>query len=220
VSAAWAEVEGLLFDVEGTLVDSVALTLRCWQETLRENGLQTELDTLQMLSGMDGNAMLAKLFPSLDAERRKELTAQQGERYREHYLPKVRSFPDVSNAFAALKSKGYGLGLATDCQPDELDHYLELTGVRSLVDAVACGADVPNGKPAPDLVVLGMQRLKVGAAAMIGDTPFDAIAAHGGGAAAIGVKTGGFGEGALRKAGCAEVLSSVAAIPAVIPRRM
>jgi phosphoglycolate phosphatase-like HAD superfamily hydrolase len=119
----------------------------------------------------------------------------------------------VRSVFTALKSKGYKLGLATDCQPDELDRYLLLTGMRPSVDAIACGADVKNGKPAPDLVVLGLQRLKVYAAAMVGDTPFDAIAAIGGGLIPLGVKTGGFAEGTLRKAGCCEVLRALRRAP-------
>lgn len=220
MTVAWTKVEGLLFDVEGTLVDTVSSTLRCWQETLRANGLLIELDALHSLSGMDGDLMLTKLFPALSAGQRKELTGQQGERYRKHYLPMVQSFPNVRDTLADLKTKGYRLGLATDCQPDELDRYLELTRIGSFVDAIACGADVKQGKPAPDLIVLGLQRLEVGSVAMIGDTPFDAIAASGGGVAALGVRTGGFSEATLRKAGCAEVFSSVAAIPAALPTRV
>jgi phosphoglycolate phosphatase-like HAD superfamily hydrolase len=207
----WREAEGLLFDVEGTLVDAVMATLNCWQETLRSEGLTVTLPALHAYSGMDGKQMLHELFPGLGTDARTRLTKLQGERYRGHYLPLVQGFSGVREALATLKAKGHRIALATDCQPDELDHYLDITGIRALIDAAACGSDVAQGKPAPDLVELARGRLGVRTAVMIGDTPFDARAAVQAGVAALGVETGGFDDAGLRAAGCAAVFPDIAA---------
>jgi len=208
----WREAEGLLFDVEGTLVDAAMATLNCWQETLRSEGLAVTLPALHARSGMDGGQMLHELFPDLATDARTRLTRLQGERYRSNYLRLVQAFPGVREALAALKAKGYRIALATDCQPDELDHYLDITGIRALIDAAACGSDVAQGKPAPDLVALASGRLGVRTAVMIGDTPFDARAAVQAGVAALGVETGGFDDAVLREAGCAAVFADTTAL--------
>ena len=208
----WREAEGLLFDVEGTLVDAAMPTLHCWQETLGTEGLTVSIPVLSAFSGMDGKEMLQNLFPGLGADARKRLVKLEGENYRKNYLPLVEAFPGVGETLAALKAKGYRIALATDCQPDELDHYLYITGIRASIDAAACGSDVAHGKPAPKLVDLARTRLGVRTAVMIGDTPFDARAAVQAGVAALGVETGGFDRAELCAAGCAAAFPDVAAM--------
>jgi phosphoglycolate phosphatase-like HAD superfamily hydrolase len=86
-------------------------------------------------------------------------------------------------------------------------HYLSLLHVTDLIDAMACGDDVEHGKPDPRLVGLALRKLALpaGQAVMIGDTPYDAEAARGAGAAAVGLLTGGFAKEALAEAGCVVV---------------
>ena len=201
-----------VFDVEGTLVDSVALTLRCWEETLRTHGVAIERSCLHEFSGMDGNAMLQQLVPDMTDAQRKTVLQGQGERYRQKYLRQVAAFAGVRETFRDLKAAQRRIALATDCQPDELAHYLAITGIADLVDARACGSDVPHGKPWPDLPALAMRQLGLDHGVMVGDTPYDALAASRAGLIALGVETGGFGRHRLQEAGCAAVLPSVGAL--------
>jgi haloacid dehalogenase-like hydrolase len=96
-------------------------------------------------------------------------------------------FPGVRALFEYLKATGIRVALGTDCQKDELDHYLDRAGIRDLIDAAACGSDVKHGKPHPDVFELARKRLKLrtrGSIVCVGDTPYDAAAArsrHGGG---------------------------------------
>jgi len=136
-----------IFDVEGTLIDCVPDILRCWSETLTAHGIAVPSAHLQRLSGMDGDEMLTTLVPGLDATARKKILAGQGERYRAIYLPRVRAFPGVRAAFAAIKSSGGRIALATDCKNDELKHYRSLMNVDDLVDAIACGDEVSTLAP-------------------------------------------------------------------------
>src|SRR5215216_2525469 len=89
-ASSWIRAPIILFDVEGTLVDAVPLTLRCWKETLAEFGHDMGLQTLQRLSGMDGRDMLAHLFPELTDDAAGRILESQGKRYRAQYLPQVR----------------------------------------------------------------------------------------------------------------------------------
>jgi membrane protein len=202
------QVPVVLFDVEGTLVDAVPATLRCWRETLSEVGHDVAIRTLQRLSGLDGADMLMHLLPGLMPAERKHLLKSQGQRYRSRYLPEIKPFPQSDVLVEMLRRAGKAVGIATDCSRDELDHYLDLTGLRGMIDATACGDDVKQGKPHPDLLRLALKKLRARGrdAVMIGDTPFDVLAARSVHAQAIGLLTGGFVPEDFAKVGaCATV---------------
>jgi phosphoglycolate phosphatase-like HAD superfamily hydrolase len=196
-----------VFDVEGTLVDAVMPTLRCWRGTFELFGHDVSLAELHRLSGMDGKEMLARLLPRVSPTERAEMLNRQGARYREDFLNDVPAFLDVRALFEALKRRGRRIALATDCQEDELKHYFEITGIEDLVDAIACGDDVRRGKPAASVIEIALRRAKAGRkpAVMVGDTPSDAKAARKAGIASIGLLTGHFAEHDLSEAGCAAV---------------
>jgi phosphoglycolate phosphatase-like HAD superfamily hydrolase len=201
-----------IFDVEGTLIDCAPQILRCWHETLAGFGVPMPMVSLQRLSGMDGDEMLATLLPSCDEAARKKIATAEGERYRAVYLPRVRAFRSVRAVFTAIKSHGARIALATDCQSDELKRYRSLMNVDDLIDAIACGDEVSKGKPDPGLIELALHHLggmSAVSATMIGDTPFDAQAARRAGASAWGTLTGGHPGSSLIDAGCSVVVSSV-----------
>ena len=196
-----------VFDVEGTLVDAALPTLECWRVTLEQFGHAVSRAELHEFSGMDGSDMLDKLLPDIPAKAKKAILAAHGERYRSDYLPSVRPLPDARALLKTLKALERKVALATDCAKDELRHYLALADVGDLIDAAACGDDVSQGKPHPDLVTLAMKQVGAGldSAVMIGDTPYDAEAAHNAGIPAIGLLSGIFSADELRAAGCVAV---------------
>ena len=132
----------VIFDVEGTLVDSSALTLRCWQETLQSFGFEFPLATLQRHSGQDPHDMLHALLPGPHVTRVvPRVIDAQGRRYRDKYLPHVRAFPEVRALFERVKRGRQLIAVATSSSADELDRYLALTNVGDLVDASRPGYD-------------------------------------------------------------------------------
>ena len=199
----------VIFDVEGTLVDSTALTMRCWQETLQSFGLEFPLATLQRHSGQDGHDMLHALIPGPHVSRVvPRILEAQGERFHAKYLPRVAAFPEIRALFERVKHAGQMIAVATSSSADELDHYLALTNAGDLVDAVACGEDVEHDKPNSALIEVALLRtgcLAPKHAAMIGDTPYDAMAARRAGVAAIGMLSGGFSRQDLESRGCIAV---------------
>jgi phosphoglycolate phosphatase-like HAD superfamily hydrolase len=211
-SVPMAKPSAMIFDVEGTLVDAVPYTLQCWHETLERAGHPVAFDALRDRSGMDGHDMLRELLPDVPDESRKAILKTQGEAYRKQYLPRVTAFPGIRPLFENIKQTGVKVGLATDCSRDELDRYLEITGIRDLLDGWACGDDAKHGKPHTDLLVIALKRLDVSAesASMVGDTPYDSVAARQLGLTAIGVLTGGFTETRLRNAGASFIYPTAA----------
>jgi phosphoglycolate phosphatase-like HAD superfamily hydrolase len=210
-----------IFDVEGTLIDCAPQCLQCWHETLASFGMPVPMVSLQRLSGMDGDEMLAMLVPSLDESARKKMLTAEGERYRAVYLPQARAFPGVRAAFTAIKLLGARIALATDCQSDELKHYRSLMNVDDMIDAVACGDEVSRGKPDPAVIELALDNLggmSAASATMMGDTPFDAQAARRAGATAWGTLTGGHPRSSLIDAGCSVVVSSIEDLQRYIER--
>jgi phosphoglycolate phosphatase-like HAD superfamily hydrolase len=199
----------VIFDVEGTLVDSTALTVRCWQETLQSFGFEFPFATLQRHSGEDGHDMLHALLPGPHVGRVvPRIIEAQGQRYRDKYLPRVAAFPAVRALFERVKRAGQLIALATSSSADELDHYLALTNTGDLVDAVACGDDVQHDKPNSALIEVAILRtggITPEHAVMIGDTPYDAMAARRAGVAAIGLLSGGFSRQDLEASGCIAV---------------
>ena len=197
-------LSGYIFDVEGTLVDSVPQDILSLQESLSRFEITVPYELLQLYSGLDGDQTLQLVAPNLPAEERRKVLEVRGMIYEEKYLKSVKPFIGVRDVFKELTARGGRIALATDCKGPELKHYRSLLNVDDLIDAMACGDDVDHGKPDPRLVGLALRKLRVPAdqAVMVGDTPYDSEAALGAGARAAGVLTGGFSRKALSDAGC------------------
>jgi phosphoglycolate phosphatase-like HAD superfamily hydrolase len=119
----------------------------------------------------------------------------------------VRPFSAVPDLLRRVRDAGVRIAIASSAKQDELDKYLEIACITDLVDVTTCSDDVEQSKPAPDIFEVVLEKLKIdgGDAVAIGDTPYDAAAAGKAKVATIGVLCGGFTEGALRQAGCAEI---------------
>jgi phosphoglycolate phosphatase-like HAD superfamily hydrolase len=101
-----------------------------------------------------------------------------------------------------------------------LRHYLAVTGIEALVDAIACGNDIKHGKPAPDVVEVALRRVRAGRkfSVLVGDTPYDAQAALRAGIVPVGVLTGHFSARELHEAGCRAVLRDPVALREALMR--
>ncbi|MGD9923516.1 MAG: HAD family hydrolase [Pseudorhodoplanes sp.] len=213
--------QAFIFDVEGTLIECVALVLQCWQRTLASHGFAFSVEELHQYSGMDGKLMLATLVPRLSPSARKLLLDEQGERYRKDYIQQARALPDVDRLFDWLSRNGRQTALATTSQPDELRHYLKLLRITDKVTATVCGDEVSKEKPASDLIDVALKKLPAphGEVIVVGDSPYDAQAAQEAGAIAFGVLTGGFSADELQKAGCKEIASDPANLLRILVRQ-
>jgi phosphoglycolate phosphatase-like HAD superfamily hydrolase len=204
-------LSGFIFDVEGTLIDSVPQNLRSLQDALERFGHRVPYQTLHLYSGLDGDQTLQLIVPDAAESERKEILKVQGAIYEQSYLDSVRPFDGVRDVFRALTDSGGRIALATDCKGLAFKRYLALLDVNELIAGTACGDDVEHGKPDPRLVGYALGKIKISAsqAVMIGDTPYDAEAGLEAGTKAAGLLTGGFTEESLLQAGCFAVSDSL-----------
>jgi HAD superfamily hydrolase (TIGR01509 family) len=190
----------IIFDVDGTLVDSNDAHAAAWQQALRQFDIDRDLGAIRRLIGMGGD----KLLPALtgiasDSEQGARIVARRGEIFREAYLPKLRPFPGVRPLLERLAGDGFRIGVASSAKQDELDDLLEVAGVADLIHRQTSSDDVEASKPDPDALHAALAKLHLPpeAAVMVGDTPYDVEAAARAGVAMIAVRCGGWHDAAL-----------------------
>lgn len=204
-----APPKAALFDVDGTLVDTVDLHAEAWVRTFRRFGIDTTFDEIRRQIGKGGDQLLPGLVPPDMLEQRQEEMEQfRGDLFKREFMPRVKPFPGVPDLFRRLREAGVKVALASSGKEEEVEAHKTLLGVGNLVDATTTSDDAERSKPFPDIFEAAFAKLGLSdpaEALVIGDTPYDVEAARAGGFSSIGVLCGGFPENALRDAGCAAV---------------
>jgi HAD superfamily hydrolase (TIGR01509 family) len=202
-------VEAVLFDVDGTLVDSVDLHARAWQEALRAFGKDVRLEDVRSQIGKGGDQLVPVFLSREEVARDGEaLQRFRGELWRREYMPRVRPFPGARELVRRVRDDGKRVVLASSGKEDELAANRRLLGLDDrLLDGATDADDAERSKPHPDIFVAALAEAGARAeeALAVGDTPWDAIAARRAGLRTVGVLCGGFAEAALREAGCIAV---------------
>jgi HAD superfamily hydrolase (TIGR01549 family) len=204
-----------IFDLDGTLLDSVDLHALAWHEALLKFGHDVSFEQARSQIGKGGDKLIP-MFLSADEQRDhgKEMEEWRGNRFKTKYLPLVRPFSAVPDLLRRVRDSGLRVAIASSAKKDELDKYLDIARITDLVDLTTSSDDAEESKPAPAIFEIVLKKLKIEGsdAVAIGDTPYDAEAAGKAKIATIGVLCGGFAEISLRKAGCVEVCPGPAAL--------
>lgn len=202
-------VRAAIFDVDGTLVDSVDLHAHAWQDAFRDFGHDVGFDEVRGQIGKGGDQLMPVFLGPEELEARgKELEKHRSEVMKTRYLPEVRGFPGVRDLFLRLRERGIRIALASSAKAEELQTYKERAGITDLVEVETSSDDAERSKPYPDIFQAALSRLEgieASEAVVIGDTPYDAEAAGKAGLRSIGVLCGGFPEADLRAAGCVAI---------------
>ena len=202
-------LKAIIFDIDGTLVDSVDLHARAWQQTFRHFGREVEFERVRHQIGKGGDQLMPVFFSKDELERfGEEMEKYRGELFKRDYLPRVRPFPQVRELFERIRNDGKRLALASSAKKDELKTYKELARITDLVEEETSADDAEKSKPHPDIFEAALAALgdvEADEAIVIGDTPYDAEAAGKIKLRTIGVLCGGFPEAELRAAGCARI---------------
>ena len=202
-------IKAVLFDVDGTLIDSVDLHARAWQEALAHFGYDVAFEAVRSQIGKGGDQLMPVFVPKDDLERRgQELETYRGDLFKRKYLPHVRPFPKVRDLFERLRADGKAIVLASSGKAEEVKRYMDIARVADLIDASTSSDEVERSKPYGDIFAAALGKAapaRAEEAIVIGDTPYDAQAAGKVGLRTIGVLCGGFPEVDLRAAGCSAI---------------
>ena len=188
----------MIFDLDGTLVDSNDAHAAAFVEAFGEFGFHIGFESVRRLIGMGADKLIARLIGRSDeaiAERKKAL-------FMARHLPRVRPFPRVESLLHELACTGVKLAVASSAAKDELDALLELTHASVCFAQIVGADDAARSKPDPDIVRAALDKLALPAEqrAMVGDTPYDASAARRAGLAFVGVRCGGWLDADLQPA--------------------
>jgi HAD superfamily hydrolase (TIGR01549 family) len=203
-------IEAVIFDIDGTLIDSVDLHAAAWQETFKRFGKDIPYQQVRHQIGKGGDQLMPVFFSGEELERfGSEMEEYRGELYKRDFLPRVRAFPQVRDLFERIREDGKRIALASSAKAEELSIYKQIANIEGLVEEETSADDAEKSKPHPDIFEAVIEELGIGEparAVVIGDTPYDAEAA---GRARllnrIGVLCGGFPEKELRTAGMMEI---------------
>ncbi len=205
--AAWltrerAVVQAVLFDLDGTLVNSNDFHVDAWDRVFREGGHAIDRDAIHGQIGKGGDLLVPALLPDAPKVVCEHLAERHGEVFKARYLDLVRPFPGATELLAAVKRSGRKVVLASSASGEELDYYVRLLDAGDLVDASTSHDDVATTKPAGDIFAAALAKVGVraGHAIVVGDTPYDIAAAAKCGVTTVAVRSGGFEEAALADA--------------------
>lgn len=206
--------EGLIFDLDGTLVDTVSARIAGWVEALVAVGVPASREQIAPMIGMDGRR-LARLVAeaagqTLDDHAVEAVDKAAGEAFdRLNRAP--RPLPGTAELFRALDAAGIPWVIATSSRKEQVTDSVAALGLAK-PPTIVDGSHVQHAKPAPDLLLLAAKRLGIAPAACwaIGDSTWDMRAAVAGGITAIGVTAGSaVSADALIEAGAALVVETL-----------
>ncbi len=215
-------LKAVIFDIDGTLVDTVDFHAQSWERTFQHFGYQIPYEQIRPQIGKGSDQLLPVFFSLAELEQSDDgLSPTFGERmrdyrrelYKREYHPRVKAFPQVRELFLRIKADGRRIALASSATKDDVATYKRILNVEDLVDAATTTTEVKASKPEPDVFLVTLAKLgdiAASEAIVVGDTAYDAEAAGKVNLHTIGVLSGGFPEEKLRKAGCIAIYQDIA----------
>jgi phosphoglycolate phosphatase len=186
------DIELIIYDLDGVLIDSTDAIVEAFEKTLNEIGVEYEEEKLMPLMGHGLIHILEEVLPVEHRGREWELRERYIHHFQESDTRLTRLLPDVEDALRRLKERGYRQSVATNKTSSEAKRILALLGVDDVFDLVVGFLDVPNAKPAPDMILYTLERLGVEKehAVFVDDTAFGLKAGVEAGVKTVGILTG------------------------------
>lgn len=189
-------VQGILLDVDGTLILSNDAHAQAWVEAFAAHDYQISFDQVRPMIGMGGDQIIPKLAPGLNSE---EGTGKAIADYRKHLVlekfgPQLKAAKGSRELVQKLRNDGLDLIIASSASQQELGVLLKAAHVDDLIEQATTSSDADNSKPDPDIVQAALKKgnLQPDQVVMLGDTPYDIEAAGKAGVKVIALRCGGF----------------------------
>lgn len=207
-------IKTVIFDVDGTLVDTVDMHAEAWQRALQEFGKEVEFSAVRAQIGKGGDQLMPVFLSREEINQfGEELEKRRTEIFKRDYLQKTIAFPQVRDLIERIQQDGKRVVLASSAKQNELDHFKKVTKIGDLLAGETSADDTEKSKPEPDIFLAALREggnPEPGEAIVVGDTPYDAIAAAKANLKTIGVLCGGFSEQSLKQAGCIAIFKDPA----------
>lgn len=199
----------VLFDVDGTLVDSNYLHVHAWRRAFTDAGIGVETWRIHRSIGMDGTTLVRTLSGDAPDDKQRSLKDLHS-RYYQEISVLLRPLPGAQQLLERLAELDLQVVLATSAPEDELATLRKVLDRDELVSAVTSSVDVGTAKPHPDILGVALDRAGVDTdrAVFVGDTVWDAKACLRIGLASIGVLSGGISQDELEKSGAVQVFEN------------
>jgi HAD superfamily hydrolase (TIGR01549 family) len=196
-------VEGVIFDIDGTLVDSNDAHAHAWVEALAEFGHKISFEKVRPLIGMGSDKLLPAVIKlNKDTEEGESISKRRSEIFKEKYLPDLQPCAGAHELLQKMRDEGLKMVVATSAQPEEVQALLAVAQANDFFHSETSSDEVENTKPDPDVIELALEKLNIprSKVMMIGDTPYDVEAAAKAEVATVAVKSGGWQENDLQNA--------------------
>ena len=200
---------GVIFDVDGTLLDTNYLHVTAWWDAFRERGHDVACADIHRAIGLSSEDLISRVLGGPDPS-----VSAAHSRYIAPYLGRMRPLAGAADLLRSTGQLGLNVVLATSAKDEELDLMLDALGARDAVATVVSSGDVKRAKPDPEIVHRALEESGTDPrrAVMVGDTVWDVLAAGRAGVPCVGLLSGGIAEEELRGAGAAETYPHPAAL--------
>jgi HAD superfamily hydrolase (TIGR01549 family) len=204
----------VLFDLDGTLIDSVYEHIRAWREALSDAGIALSGWKIHQRVGMSGKSFLRELLREIDVKAspsRLEALEKAHDASFGRMIPELQALPGADPLLRHLDKSGVRIAIATTGNRKQTELLLKKIKVPSGMPVVT-GDDVKKAKPAPDIFVAAANQVQVpiGDCIVVGDSVWDLLAAGRKGALGVGLMSGGYGLNELERAGAFRIYSDAA----------
>jgi len=195
--------QAVIFDVDGTLVDSNDAHATAWVRAIAESGRHVEFSRVRPLIGMGGDKLLPAVTGlSIDSPEGKSIADRRREIFGRDLLPHLQPTRGAQRLLEWLRDDRKKLVVASSAEEDELQDLLAVAGAAKMFESTASSDDAEQSKPDPDIVMAAIKRANcpVAEIIMVGDTPYDVEAALRAGIEIICLRSGGWPDAELRGA--------------------
>ncbi|BAZ08440.1 HAD family hydrolase [Calothrix sp. NIES-4071] len=199
-------VQGVIFDIDGTLVISNDAHAQGWVEAFAAFGYEVKFEQVRPLIGMGGDQIVPKFAPGLSGQegKGKEIADRRKELILNKFGKNLAPAPGARELLLKIRDEGLRMIIATSASSEELEVLLKAAQVDDILDKdeAATSSDAKASKPEPDIVEAALEKLGMQPSdvVMLGDTPYDIESANKAGVSLIAVRCGGFDDSQLKNA--------------------
>lgn len=204
------DIDTVVLDVDGTLVDTVYQHTVLWAKAFAAVGVDVPMWRLHRAIGMGGDRLVADVAGDEVERRHGDAIRERHDRSFDEVIDEVRPLPGAAELLDELRRRGLKVVLASSGIGAQTERLLKLVGGEEKSQGWTSSDDVDASKPAPDLLEVAMEKVDASHAVMVGDAVWDVTAADKAGLSSIGLRCGGFSAAELRDAGASTVFTDPA----------